>query len=169
MITSPSKSISASKVEVRTSGISGHGTFAKEHIKSGEYITTLSGVRIPAEQHEPSDDNPLQVREEEYLILEHASRVINHSCDPNAGLRNTSDLFAIRDISPGEEITYDYSTTVGTNDDWVMSRTCQCAAAKCRNSVGNILSLPAETLARYIHANTLPDFIKRQLKAIGKL
>ena len=43
------------------------------------------------------------------------ARLVNHSCEPNCMLqkwRNGNDtcvgLFAVRDISPGEELTYDY-------------------------------------------------------------
>ena len=36
---------------------------------------------------------------------------VNHSCEPNCGIRNACGLVALRDIKDGEEITYDYCMT----------------------------------------------------------
>jgi len=43
----------------------------------------------------------------------------NHSCDPNAGLQIDGQkvwLVAIKNITQGEEITWDYSTTMDEDD-----------------------------------------------------
>lgn len=106
--------------------------------------------------------DPLQIGEDAYLWLDHASKVINHSCDPNAALRGVSDLYAIKDIYPNDEITYDYSTTVGVNDEMYME--CHCGAKNCRGEIGNVLTLPKEVLEKYLKLNALQDFIKRQLR-----
>ena len=69
---------------------------------------------------------------------------INHSCEPNAGLRiegTTVDLHAIRDIAAGEEILFDYSTTLD-EDDFTMS--CQCGAPSCRETIGDGKYLPED-------------------------
>lgn len=63
---------------------------------------------------------------------------MNHSCDPNAQnysvfvdvldiSRPKICFFAIRDIHPGEEITFDYKYTQVTN-----SIRCYCLTAACR-------------------------------------
>ncbi len=161
------------KIEVRSSSISGKGTFAIAKISKGEYITTLTGEPIPAREHKQicvhlglSEDDPLQISEETYLILVPASKQINHSCAPNAGLRNVSDLYAVRDILPGEEIAYDYSTTVGMEDTWSMN--CCCGAELCRGVIANVTTLPVNVINSYIELDAFPIFIQQQLKRIAE-
>ncbi len=38
------------------------------------------------------------------------ARYINHSCDPNCDMNSNGDVYAIRFIKAGEEITFDYVT-----------------------------------------------------------
>lgn len=76
---------------------------------------------------------------------------INHSCEPNLKcfvVRDTHDeriyrlcFFALRDIAPGEELTFDYAVGKamegkrgGPNREAVVEgrSRCQCGAAKCR-------------------------------------
>jgi hypothetical protein len=160
----------SSKTEIRTSSISGKGCFAREKIAQGEYLFTLSGEIIQSDpdvtalcmQLGISADDPLQIDDAQFLICNLEAKTINHSCEPNACLRNQRDLYAIRDINVDEEITYDYSTTSGTNDKWVMS--CGCGSALCRKVVGNVLTLPAIIIAKYIRLNAFPNFISRQIQ-----
>jgi len=154
------------KTEIKSSSISGKGTFATEKITFGEYITTLTGEPVHSDP-DISGDDPLQVDDALFLILNHPSKTINHACNPNAGLRNKSDLYALREIKIGEEITYDYSTTSGTNDKWTMQ--CGCHSETCRKTIGNVLSIPDAVLTKYICLDALPLFIRKQLKKIGRL
>ena len=74
---------------------------------------------------------------------------INHSCAPNAGLRFTADgvfLTALQPIPAGEEIAWDYSTTLA-EPDWSMQ--CGCGSPQCRGVVRAFALLPAETQDRY--------------------
>lgn len=148
-------------VEIRNSIISGQGSFAKEKISKGNYITTLTGIPFKKEYIIQNDD-PLQIDENTYLILDHASKTINHSCDPNAGIRNKSDLYAIKEINVGDEITYDYSTTIGI-DDTISHMICKCNSHYCRKNIGNVLTIPKAILFHYIACDVLPLFIKHQL------
>ena len=68
-----------------------------------------------------------------------ASRFINHSCDPNCEIQkwktgNTSSvgIFAIRDILPGEELTFDYQFDRDDNNQIP----CFCGSPKCRHVLG---------------------------------
>jgi SET domain-containing protein len=66
----------------------------------------------------------------------------NHSCDPSAGLGEDFRLRAIRDIAPGEEITWDYETWMW-HEVWTIK--CRCGSPKCRgriNPEGRIYSHP---------------------------
>ena len=84
----------ASKSEIRRSTISGQGKFARRKIAVGEFIIALSGLVVHTDPNVDSicaefgvsGDDPLQIGDELFLILNHESKTINHSCHPNAGL-----------------------------------------------------------------------------------
>lgn len=66
------------------------------------------------------------------------SRFINHSCAPNCVLRpfNVSGysrvgVYALRDISPGEFLSYDYQFDTKHGDKFI----CRCGAANCRGTM----------------------------------
>ncbi len=146
----------------------GLGTFAATKIRRGEFIRNLSGEELSYPEllkrlrsGEENIDDPLQVGAHLFIDLDEPSRLINHSCDPASGIRRKSTLVAIRDIKEDEEITYDYSTTVGTNNIWRMK--CLCGSPKCRKIIGNVLSIPEDSLKRYIENRALQDYIIKQL------
>lgn len=57
----------------------------------------------------------------------------NHSCDPNCGFQalDSSLVVAIRDIEPGEELTYDYQC-MDTEASFYDGLHCKCGSFKCR-------------------------------------
>jgi SET domain-containing protein len=152
----------------------GMGIFASENIKSGDVIHVLNGEMISFEEAirririgEEQQTDSLQIDLELDMDLDELSRTFNHSCNPNAGLRKTSELFAIRDIKKGEEITYDYSSTIGPNIEeslWKMK--CECRSKNCRNILGNVLSIPKPQLDLYKKAGALQAYIKKELNLI---
>ena len=88
--------------------------------------------------------------------------LVNHSCDPNAGLRFTDDgvyLVAIRAIAPGEEVTWDYSTTLAESN-WHMI--CQCRAANCRRVIGNFATIDADRQQFYRSRNLVAPYLRRR-------
>lgn len=163
-------------LEIRETGIYGKWVFAGEAIRVGSIIGILDGVlldldecvaKVQSGEEEVSD--PLQVGLELWLDLDEWSRTFNHSCNPTAGLRKRSELFALRDIAADEEITYDYSLTVAPNvtaDLWTMP--CTCSNSECRKIIGNILSIPEARLVDYTEQGALQDYMKAELKRIGK-
>lgn len=57
------------------------------------------------------------------------SHLVNHSCNPNlASTDNYETVLALRDISPREELTFDYVTFNTGTDEF----DCACGAACCR-------------------------------------
>ncbi len=152
------------KIVVNNSAISGKGSFATRSIMKGEFITILKGQPVRTDEYPAlcqqlglSLDDPLQIQTNLFLILEPKSKAINHSCEPNVCLRDESSVYALRNIKQGEEITYDYSTTVGLNEDWQMQ--CCCGSSQCRHLIENIGTLPKPVLDRYVRENALPRFI----------
>jgi len=55
--------------------------------------------------------------------------VTNHSCDPNASFDEAGVLVAVREIGPGEEITYDYVAHPLPASPWNFK--CGCGAKGC--------------------------------------
>ena len=164
------------RLVLKDTGKYGMGVFAGEAIRKGTRITTLRGEIIGFEKcleriraGEEAQADSLQVGLERDMDLDEYSRTFNHSCQPNAGLRGTSELVAIRDIQPGAEVTYDYSATVGPNipaELWTMR--CRCGAENCRQSIGNVLTIPEKQIDRYRQAGALQDWICDELDAIAR-
>lgn len=76
---------------------------------------------------------------------------VNHSCDPNCGVRlndrQAFDFVARRPIGSGQELTFDYAMRNFTIDHF--PTTCLCGAAQCRGSVTGWKDLPAARKADY--------------------
>ena len=75
--------------------------------------------------------------------------LFNHACDPTGGWQLTAHgarFVAIRDLTAGEELTYDYSChLLGPEEQMV----CHCGAAACRGLIGPFSSLPLDLQRRY--------------------
>jgi len=156
------------KFDIRRSKIGGKGCFATKDINKEEVIKRLSGEVVSRTEINKRIlkgieriDDPLQIGDDLFIDLDEPSYFFNHSCNPNAGIRRKSELFAIKGISKGEEITFDYSTTVGKDIDWIMN--CHCQSKNCRKKIGNILTIPKRQLERYDKLGAIPDFIKKQI------
>jgi hypothetical protein len=65
----------------------------------------------------------------------------SHSCDPNCATKVMGQsqgqysvvMFALRDIVPGEELTFDYNSVTESQEEY-QSAVCLCGAASCRGS-----------------------------------
>ncbi len=101
----------------------------------------------------------MQVGEDLWLWSDGSSLddYINHSCEPNAGFpTGKPELFALRDIVTGEEIAWDYSTSL-VEEGWSLE--CRCGSERCRGTV-----LPFFALSPVDQQRLLPsslDFIRR--------
>jgi len=155
------------KLEVRENGKHGQGVFALEDIAAGSVVMTFTGRRVSIEEcarlvaeDATGNDDSFQIDLDKYFILDPLSFKFNHSCDPSVGFRKESEMFALRDIKAGEEITYDYSAVVAPNiteDLWTME--CSCGSAICRGTVANVLSLPPETRKKYFELGAFQDYM----------
>ncbi len=165
------------KLQIRDTGAYGNGVYTEEPIERGRIIGVLDGITLTLDEciekvrrGEENVSDPLQVSLEVWLDLDEPSRTFNHSCHPNAGIRKRSELFALRNISAGEEITYDYSLTVGPNvptELWTMS--CLCGHKECRKRIGNVVSIPERRLAEYQKLGALQDYMKDELQKLRKV
>lgn len=131
---------------VRSSRIHGRGVFATRYIRKGTRIVEYIGERISNKEADSRYDDDKMQRHHTFLFtLDEKTCIdgaiaagggdasfINHSCDPNCALSGNVILIAARDIEVGEEVTYDYATTDGSDYD---EFECSCGAASCRGKV----------------------------------
>ncbi|AOS61829.1 SET domain [Actinoalloteichus hymeniacidonis] len=77
-----------------------------------------------------------QVGWDSHVDLTTPARDINHSCDPNTGIRDNDrggfDFIALREIGPDEEITWDYETSEYVS---IAVSRCLCGATGCRSVI----------------------------------
>lgn len=149
------------KFTVQTEHKFGRALIANLPIIETEIICKMAGPLITLKEffdkYEWNYCNPLQVGADLYIDLIEPYVLINHSCDPNTGVRNNGILFALRDIPAGEELTFDYSTSV---DDVTWTMECQCQSPKCRKIIGDFQSIPHAQKEFYFNKNALTAYIK---------
>jgi hypothetical protein len=83
----------------------------------------------------------------------------SHSCDPNSKMEPKNSgckLIAIKDISAGETLSFDYETT-----EWDMSAPfdCLCGASNCKKVIKGYKHLSDEARSA-MDVNNLSDYVK---------
>ena len=153
--------------EAREIAPKGFGSFAVAPISTGTIIATFGGTivdRISFETH-PLEQRSRSIQiDVDQFVLGPVSREpgdsINHSCSPNCHMRNATQLIAMREITVGEELTYDYATSDASDYD---EFECACGSVHCRGSVtGNDWKLP-DLQTRY--ENIFSPYVQRKIKA----
>ena len=95
--------------ELRVSDRKGEGIFATRSFKTGEIVMVGIIEKILEENHSHAS----QTGENEYVFHAGLISKVNHSCNPNCGIRinetGAHDFAAIREIIVNEEITFDYA------------------------------------------------------------
>lgn len=137
----------------------GLGLFAATRIAAGTKIMVFTGQVLHLDEILATGRDecyPLQLGRWTYLDLDVRSRVANHSCTPNAGLRSDRILVALTDINSGEEICYDYSTTMSERR-WTMQ--CACGTPACRGTIGDFHDLPVSLQEHYLQLGVVQSFI----------
>ena len=149
----------------------GHTVVAREPIARGELIVVWSGTLVCGEELSGMPATvrrySLQVEEDQYLVSLSDCEppdYVNHSCDPNSGLAGQITLVAMRDISAGEEITYDYAMSDGSPYD---EFTCSCGAPHCRGHVSGDDWRRSELWRRY--AGYFSPYLQRRILAAEAL
>ncbi|MBI4030070.1 MAG: SET domain-containing protein-lysine N-methyltransferase [Proteobacteria bacterium] len=137
----------------------GLGVFCITALKKGERILDFSGPAIvfeyPLSQYQ-NEGHAVQVGYDSYIVPQGHGYYVNHSCHPNAIIEAVTGLAALRDIDPGEEICFDYSTGMD-EDSWTMR--CLCGSPHCRGLIKDFKYLPPELQRRYLQLNAVPPFV----------
>ncbi|PUE50639.1 SET domain-containing protein-lysine N-methyltransferase [Limnohabitans sp. 2KL-1] len=143
---------SGKRIQVRRSGVHGKGVFALQDIAEGETVIEYVGEIISWDEaqdrhpHDPSDPNHtfyFHVNEDRVIDALHggnSSRWINHSCDANCEADEENDrifIKAIRNISAGEELNYDYGLIIDEpyTKKLKAEYPCWCGSANCRGTL----------------------------------
>lgn len=134
-------------VELRATPGKGTGVFATRDIGPGE--TAIVGVI--AQELAGNTAHASQIGPDRFVIFGNLHHRVNHSCDPNCGIRvNASgahDLVARRPIAADEEITFDYAMQNHRIEHFGVA--CRCGAARCRGEVTGWARLPADLKRAY--------------------
>ena len=137
---------------LRRSPLHGRGAFALVPIRKGTRVIEYLGERIThAEADARYDDDAMENHHTFLMIVNrkwvidaavggNEARFINHSCEPNCEIvieRGRAFIDAVRDIYPGEELTYDYAYEREEGDDaHAYTRyQCRCGAPGCRRTI----------------------------------
>ena len=145
------------KTEKRTSSIQGRGLFARDAIAAGEIVAVKGGsimdrtaLAVVRDEISPAE---IQIEDDLYIAPRTAGEVeasmlhLNHSCDPNVGVRGQITFVAMREVSPGSELTIDYAMIDGDPSERMQ---CSCGTRDCRKVItGNDWRLP-ELRRKYI-------------------
>jgi len=147
------------KIQARKSTIHGNGVFALAPLRKGERVIEYRGLRRTHAEVDADDAGDVEsghtflfTLNDDYVIdANHKgndARWINHSCEPNCeaviaeaeGDDRTADkvfIEAIRDIKPGEELTYNYGITLAERHTPRLKKIweCRCGSRKCTGTM----------------------------------
>lgn len=140
------------RTQVRQSAIHGKGVYAVHPIKAGDTVLEYKGEIITWKK--ALDRHPHDVNQPHHTFYFHlddghvidakyngnSAKWINHSCAPN--LEADQDgyrifLKALRDIKPGEELSYDYGLIIDMRKTAKLKKeyACFCGSPNCRGTM----------------------------------
>ncbi len=134
-------------VELRNIDVKGEGVFATRTFKAGEIVV----VGIIETILDKNTRHASQIALNKYVLHAGLMAKVNHSCDPNCGIRVNEtgghDIVAMKNISVGEEITYDYAMGNYYIDHFPPK--CICGSKECRGRVTGWKDLSATRKKEY--------------------
>ncbi len=148
----PGATLSGRRIQVRKSGVHGKGVYALREVPAGSVLIEYIGEIIDWKEalrrhpHDPSDPNhTFYFHIDEQHVIDanvggNASRWINHACEPNCEADETDGrvfIKALSDLSPGEELFYDYGLVI---DERLTPKlkaqyACCCGSPVCRRTM----------------------------------
>ena len=142
----------ADLIEVRRSNVHGMGVFARKPIPKGTRLIEYVGERVSHqeadnryEQKDANDAHTFLFIVDSRTVIDagvdgNDARFFNHACNPNCeSVIEAKRVYieTIRDVAPGEELTYDYQIQREKDDpdniDEVFA--CHCGAPACRGTM----------------------------------
>lgn len=140
------------RIQVRNSGVHGRGVYALAPIAAGETIIEYTGELISWDEamdrhpHDPKQPNhTFYFHIEDGRVIDalyggNSSRWINHACEPNCEADEVEGrvfIKALQDLSPGEELFYDYGLTIDERYTPKLKKefACYCGSPICRGTM----------------------------------
>lgn len=154
--------------------IRGRALYTRTGHRAGERILEHWGGRLAMAEAAArvGPDHAMEIAVDEVMLPSgDIDDCVNHSCEPNCRLEFTPDrrvfLVALRDIGPGEELSFDYATTTTTAGlsafpGWRFA--CLCGAPSCRGEVSCAEELPPERLMYYQQVGALAPHVRLALE-----
>ena len=147
------------KIVARKSPIHGNGVFAAAPLRKGERVVEYKGRRRSHDEVDGDTSGDVESGHTFLFTLNddwvvdanyegNDARWINHSCDPNCEAvideaegedRRKDRVFieALRDIAPGEELTYNYGIVLAERHTARLKKVwaCLCGSPKCTGTM----------------------------------
>ncbi|XP_054619165.1 histone-lysine N-methyltransferase ASH1L isoform X1 [Dunckerocampus dactyliophorus] len=130
----------------------GWGIRTKESLRSGQFIIEYLGEVVSEHEFRSRMMQQYFAHSGHYCLnldsgmvidsyrMGNEARFINHSCEPNCEMQKWSvngvyriGLFALKDISSGTELTYDYNFHSFNTEE---QQVCKCGSETCRGIIG---------------------------------
>ncbi|MCB9809908.1 SET domain-containing protein-lysine N-methyltransferase [Candidatus Peribacteria bacterium] len=136
-LTTPSPLPDHPALELRTDSRFGRGVFTTQDIPKDTHLAGFYGEFSEAAtpQDLPGDAaiyalqcGPTLWRDGDPHTL---GRYINHSCEPNCGIRGLYDVVAMRDIKAGEQLFWHYGMT-DRQQIYMTADVCKCGSKHCQ-------------------------------------
>ena len=147
------------KVYIAKTKYAGKGIFALKPIKKDEVIFIVKGKIVksgfgPQENKHP---NMIGYNNKTWIMLFKSNPLyyLNHSCNPNAGIKGKVTFIAMKPIKKDEEITLDYSIAE-EDSSWRMK--CKCMNKNCRKMIRGIQFLDEKLFKKYY--NYTPKYLR---------
>ncbi|ODM98315.1 Histone-lysine N-methyltransferase ASH1L [Orchesella cincta] len=142
----------ANGIKRRLTKDKGYGVFTDNEIKKGDFIIEYVGEVVSEAVFKErmhtiyaTDTHHYCLHLDGGLVIDgHRAggegRFVNHSCEPNCEMQKWSvnglsrmALFALRDIRPEEELSYDYNFSLFNPSE---GQPCYCGSEQCRGVIG---------------------------------
>ena len=137
----------------------GKGLFARKNIKKGTVLCKVTGKQLNFQQtlllHQ-KESHTLQIDFDKYILCDPPFLYSNHSCNPNCAINSDFELFTLQDVKEGEELFWDYSTSM-LERHWTMK--CTCGEKNCRKIITDFDLIPNDLQRKYLEMNIVLSFI----------
>jgi len=117
--------------------LTGLGLYSNIQIKKGEFVIEYTGRRLTSKEANEKGGKYLFEINSRFTIdgsgRDNLARYINHSCRPNCESRIKNNhilIFSIKEIKPGEELTYNYGKEYF--NEYIKPFGCKCAYCKTK-------------------------------------
>src|SRR5262245_46846548 len=129
----------------------GNGVFAERQFERGDKVLSVTGKLM-----QKRSIYTIQIDHNLHIEPNAPAKFLNHSCEPNLGVKMNAEglpeFYALREIDPGEHLTFDYAMTEFVLAEMEQRRErliCGCGASTCRGHLGSYKELPVERKRKY--------------------